>query len=92
MRKRYDNVIICCTIENQENADRKLSVFQRIPAKHKQITAQPLIGPVNMEPYLDGMEAVIVGGTHFIKDGKEYTLQVKDLCRQARLANIDFDT
>ena len=40
----------------------------------------------------DGMEAVIVGGTHFIKDGKEYTLQVKDLCRQARLANIDFDT
>ena len=23
-----------------------------------------------MEPYLDGMEAVIVGGTHFIKDGK----------------------
>ena len=45
-----------------------------------------------MEPYLDGMEAVIVGGTHFIKDGKEYTLQVKDLCRQARLANIDFDT
>ena len=92
MRKRYDNVIICCTIENQENADRKLSVFQRIPAKHKQITAQPLIGPVNMEPYLDGMEAVIVGGTHFIKDGKEYTFQVKDLCRQARLANIDFDT
>ena len=29
-------------------------------------------------------------GTHFIKDGKMYTLQTRDLCRQARLANIDY--
>lgn len=29
-------------------------------------------------------------GTHFLKDGEEYTLQVKDLCRQARLAGIDY--
>lgn len=28
-------------------------------------------------------------GTHFIKDGKEYTLAVKDLCSQARRAGID---
>ena len=28
-------------------------------------------------------------GTHFIKDGKQYTLAVKDLCAQARKANID---
>ena len=29
-------------------------------------------------------------GTHFIKDGKAYTLQTKDLCAQARKADIDF--
>ena len=29
-------------------------------------------------------------GTHFIKDGKQYKLQTKDLCKQAKLANIDF--
>ena len=28
-------------------------------------------------------------GTHFIKDGKEYTLNVRDLCSQARKANIN---
>ena len=28
-------------------------------------------------------------GTHFIKDGKKYTLNVRDLCSQARKANID---
>ena len=29
-------------------------------------------------------------GTHFIKDKKLYKLQVKDLCKQAKLANIDY--
>lgn len=28
-------------------------------------------------------------GTHFIKDGKAYTLKTRDLCSQARKANID---
>jgi protein gp37 len=28
-------------------------------------------------------------GTHFIKDGKQYSLAVKDLCAQARKANIN---
>lgn len=30
-------------------------------------------------------------GTHFIKDGKQYKLQTKDLCKQARKAGIDFN-
>lgn len=29
-------------------------------------------------------------GTHFIKDGQEYTLNVRQLCSQARLADINF--
>ena len=29
-------------------------------------------------------------GTHFVKDGKEYTIQKKDLCAQARKANINY--
>lgn len=30
-------------------------------------------------------------GTHFIKDGKMYTLNVRDLCSQARKAEIDYE-
>lgn len=120
----YENVVVCCTIENQDNADRKLSVFQTLPIKHKCITAQPLIGPIDLEKYLDHIELVVVGGesdrdarpldydwvlnireqcirkqvsfqfrqcgTHFMKDGKQYRLQTKDLCSQARKANIDY--
>lgn len=29
-------------------------------------------------------------GTHFIKDGRSYTLNVRDLCAQARKANVDY--
>lgn len=121
----YENVVVCCTIENQENADKKLSVFSKLPIKHKQITAQPLLEDIDIEKYLDGIDAVTVGGesdkfaralnydwvlnvreqcirknvsfsfrqcgTHFIKDGKKYTIQVRDLCKQARQANIDFE-
>ena len=29
-------------------------------------------------------------GTHFIKDGRQYKFQAKDLCRQARLAGINY--
>ena len=120
----YDNVTVGCTVENQKNADKKLAVFQSLPIKHKCITAQPLLEKINIEPYLDGIELVVVGGesdfyarpldydwvldlreqcvrqnvnfefrqcgTHFIKDGKRYRLQTKDLCSQARKANINY--
>ena len=29
-------------------------------------------------------------GTHFIKDGKEYTIQTRDLCSQAKKADINY--
>jgi len=120
----YDNVIVCCTVENQKNADRKLSLFKALPIKHRCITAQPLLEKINIEPYLDGVELVVVGGesdvfarpfdyewaldireqcirknvsfefrqcgTHFIKDGKEFKLQTKDLCSQAKKAGINY--
>ncbi len=121
----YENVVVCCTVENQKNADKKLSVFKNLPIKHKCITAQPLLERINIEPYLDGIELVVVGGesdrfarplnydwvldireqclgknvsfefrqcgTHFIKDGKTYKLQTKDLCSQAKKAGINFN-
>lgn len=119
----YDNVTVGCTVENQARADYRLSIFKDLPIKHKNIICQPLIGEVDISPYLDGVECVIVGGesdknarpldygwvlsireqcisgnvhfvfrqcgTHFIKDGKTYNLNVRDLCSQARKAGID---
>ena len=58
----YDNVVVCCTIENQKNADFKLSIFKDLPIKHKCITAQPLLENIDIEKYLDNIELVVVGG------------------------------
>ena len=120
----YDNVVVCCTIENQRNADYKLSIFKDLPIKHKCITAQPLLAAIDIEKYLDDIELVVVGGesdyyarplhyewvldireqcirknvsfefrqcgTYFIKNGKQYKIETKNLMRQAKLANIDY--
>lgn len=58
----YKNVVVCCTVENQKNADKKLSIFQHLPIKHKCITAQPLLEKIDIEKYLDNIELVVVGG------------------------------
>lgn len=120
----YQNVVVCCTVENQKNADRKLAVFQSLPIRHKCITAQPLLEAIDLEGYLEDIELVVVGGesdyyarpldydwvldireqcirkkvdfefrqcgTHFIKDGRRYKLKTKDLCSQARKADINY--
>ena len=120
----YDNVTVGCTVENQSVADFRLSVFNKLPIKHKNIICQPLIGKVDLSNYLKDVELVVVGGesdynaralrydwvlkikeqciennvsfefrqcgTHFIKDGKKYTLNVRQLCSQAKKANINY--
>ena len=59
----YDNVIIGCTAENQEMADMRLPIFIDLPIKHRSIVLAPLLGPVEIEKYLDhGIEEVSAGG------------------------------
>ncbi|MBQ3112394.1 MAG: DUF5131 family protein [Firmicutes bacterium] len=120
----YDNVVVCCTVENQRQAERRLAIFAGLPIKHKCITAQPLLERIDIAPYLAQVELVVAGGesdrlgrpldyawvlelreqciranvsfefrqcaTHFIKDGKQYTLPTRELCRQAKKAGIDW--
>lgn len=120
----YDNVTVGCTVENQDRADYRLSIFRELPIRHKNIICQPLLESINLAPFLANIELVVAGGesdknarpldydwvlnireqcmkynvhfefrqcgTHFIKDGKKYTLHVRDLCSQAKKANIDF--
>lgn len=119
----YDNIIVCCTVENQVNADYKLNIFKDLPIKNKCIVCQPLLEEINIEKYLKNIDLVVVGGesdlnarpldydwvlnlrkqcennkvsfefrqcgTYFIKDQKQYKLKTKELCTQAKKANIN---
>lgn len=55
-------MIVGCTVENQDRADFRLSIFQSLPIKHRNVICQPLIEDINIEKYLDNVQLVVVGG------------------------------
>jgi len=47
------NVWIGTTVENQEEADRRIPHLLSIPAAVRFLSCEPLLGPVDIEPWLD---------------------------------------
>jgi len=58
----YDNVTICSTVENQDRADFRLPILLSCPIKHREIICEPLLGQIDLGPYLKNIEGVTVGG------------------------------
>lgn len=59
----YDNVLVGCTVENQEMVDFRLPIFKNLPIRHKSIIASPLLERIDISSYLDSsIEEVSVGG------------------------------
>lgn len=82
----YENVNIGCTVENQETADYRLPLFLSYPMKRRFIAAAPLLGPLDLSPYLSGIDHVTVGG----ETGREarvcdydWVLDIRKQCVQA---------
>jgi protein gp37 len=119
----YENVAVGCTVENQAEADKRLSLFDTLPIRHKNIILQPMLEAMDTRQHLCGVELVVVGGesdlsarpldyawvldireqclrqgvkfefrqcgSNFVKDGKLYQLNVRQLMSQARKADIN---
>lgn len=58
----YDNVCIGVTCETQAIADERLPYFLTLPVRHRHIILEPMLEEINIEPYLDGVEQVCIGG------------------------------
>ncbi len=59
----YDNVTICCTVENQRRADERLPLYLEAPVKHKIIICEPLLGQIDLKKYLGPwIEKLVAGG------------------------------
>lgn len=87
----YDNLIVSVSIENQKEADKRLSVFTHLPIKHKLICAQPLLEQINIEKYLDDIELVVVGGESD-KEGRPLNFAwVMDIRNQCIRKNVSFE-
>jgi protein gp37 len=82
----YDNVKLGCTVENQAMADYRLPLFLSYPVKRRFIACAPLLGPIDLSAYLDGIEHVSVGG----ESGREarvcdydWILSIREQCVKA---------
>ena len=55
----YDNVMIGCTVENQERADFRLPIFLSLPIKHRSVIVAPMLERVDLSKWLgSGIEEV----------------------------------
>jgi protein gp37 len=87
----WEHVHICCTVENQCRADERLPVFRTLPVRHKSIACEPLLGSVDLSPYLGTWaESVAAGG----ESGPAARIcdyeWVLDLHRQCEQAGVPF--
>ena len=55
------NVWVGVTAENQEMADKRLPILQRIPAQIRFVSVEPMLGPVDLSAYAEWLDWVIIG-------------------------------
>lgn len=59
----YENVMICCTVEDQERVDYRMPIYKKANIVHKALICEPLLEPLNLRPWLnEQIEQVTVGG------------------------------
>lgn len=86
----YDNVNIGCTVENQALADSRLPLFLSYPIKRRFVACSPLLEPIDLSAYLEGIAHVTVSG----ESGREARVcnydWVLDIREQCKAAGITF--
>lgn len=81
----YDNVHICCTVENQERAGYRLPIFRAAPIKKKSIICEPLLEGIDLSPYLGPWVLEVVAGGESGSEARpcryEWVLSLRDQCK-----------
>lgn len=88
----FDNVCICCTVENQEMANFRLPIFKSLPIKHKRIICEPLLSSIDLSAFQinDWVEQIVVGGESGSNTRPCRFEWVLHLCEQAKQNNVSF--
>lgn len=80
----YDNVVVCCTVENQERADYRLPYLLSAKARHKEIVCSPLLEPIDLERFLtaeiEGVTAAGESGAQARLCDYDWVLQIRAQC------------
>lgn len=85
----YDNVTICCTVENQDRADFRLPIFMSAPIKNRFIICEPILEEINLLPHLTPEIQGVVAGGESGKDARmcnfDWILSLRDQCRDLNM-------
>lgn len=87
----YDNVTICCTVENQSRADYRLPIYRSSPIKHKIIICEPLLERIDLSPFSigDWVKQVVVGGEsgYDVRSCDfDWVMELHDVCAKAGIS------
>lgn len=86
----YDNVTMCCTVENQDRADYRLPIYRTVPVKHKVIICEPLLERIDLRCYSIGswVEQVVAGGESGLEARPcdfDWVMELHDLCAEEKV-------
>lgn len=87
----YDNITICCTVENQDRVDYRLPIYKTAPIKHKIIICEPLLERIDLNAYQIGtwVEQVVAGGESGMNARPcnfDWIMELHDLCIEQNVA------
>ncbi len=77
------NVWVGTSITDQATANARIPALLRIPAMVTFLSCEPLLEPVELRPYLSGLDWVIVGGESgdsFRQMNPEWAMDIRDSC------------
>ncbi len=87
----YENVIVGCTVENQDRADYRLPIFNALPIRHKVIIIAPMLEKMDITPYLNTeIEEVATSGESGIEARILHYDWILDIRRQCVERDIPF--
>ncbi|PTS76547.1 hypothetical protein DBR17_14545 [Sphingomonas sp. HMWF008] len=84
------NVWLGTTVENQEWAEKRLPQLAAIPAAVRFISAEPLLGPLDLSAWSDSIDWVITGGESGPKARPSSPSWFLELMNQCMAAEIPF--
>ena len=88
----YENVVLHVTAENQKRADERIPQLLSLPAKHKGLVLAPMLGEIDLTPYLapGQIEEVSVGGENY-ENARPFRFEwAQSIARQCRAAEVSF--
>jgi len=89
----YPNVWLGISAEDQKNADKRIPILTMVPVITRFVSAEPLLGAIDLRPYLVGLDAidwVITGGESDFKNPRpcnpDWVRDIRDQCQVAKVA------